>query len=551
MQMQPFVLKKRLLINTRFPMKNIFLLFAFYLLIISCSSIQKHNQSIDVLVSAEKLREDVDFTYQKLQKLQPKMDWYISKEKLALKFDSLKNSIQAPMKPNEFHKKLASVTNGIGQGHLIVYPKTKQLTKKETRKLAKRGNGPLSQLDFEIFENKLFVVKNKSYNSNIKVGTEVLSINKVKSQDLIKDFSENFTSDGFNKTFFHNMISKRFGSYYSNKNGILDSLKYELKFKDSIKTITIKRKNVDSILNPKKKIIETTEQIAARKIIDKQKKIELLIKDKLYGYDKENKRYNRNLSFREKDSSVAVIKINGFQKTNFRKCYEQFFQKIKDYKSKTLILDLRNNSGGRLSEINNLYSYLAEKEYIFVQPSEVASKTSLLQMDYFKGTPLWAKPFQIASIPIFYPILYFKTKKGADGKWYTSRQNKPKKLADNNFKGKIYVLINGGSFSASSIISSNLKGSKRAFFVGEETGGAFNGTVAGQMPLVKTPNAGLNVRVGLIVCKPYYQTDVEGRGIFPDKEILPTIEDRISGNDPEMMWILDDISKSQNTLTIQ
>ena len=307
-------------------MKKISLLFFCTIILASCSSIQKHNQSIDVLVSAEKLREDVDFTYQKLQKLQPKMDWYLSKEKLAFKFDSLKKSIQTPMKPNEFYKKLASVTNAIGQGHLIVYQKTKKLTKKETAKLAKRGNGPLSQFDFEIFDNKLYVVKNKSYDKSIQIGAEVLSINKVKSQDLIKDFSENFTSDGFNKTFFHRIISKRFGSYYSNKNGILDSLKYEFKFKDSIKTVIIKRKNVDSILNPKKKIIETAEQISTRKIIEKQKKKDLAEKDKLYGFDKENKRYNRNLSFREKDSSVAVIKINGFQKTNYRKCYEQFFQ---------------------------------------------------------------------------------------------------------------------------------------------------------------------------------------------------------------------------------
>jgi C-terminal processing protease CtpA/Prc len=43
-------------------------------------------------------------------------------------------------------------------------------------------------------------------------------------------------------------------------------------------------------------------------------------------------------------------------------------------------------------------------------------------------------------------------------------------------KEKIYVMINGGSFSASSLISSNLK-TPKVTFVGEETGGAFNGTV--------------------------------------------------------------------------
>jgi hypothetical protein len=42
------------------------------------------------------------------------------------------------------------------------------------------------------------------------------------------------------------------------------------------------------------------------------------------------------------------------------------------------------------------------------------------------------------------------------------------------------------SFSASSLISSNLKVQK-SNFVGEETGGAFNGTVVGFMPVVELP----------------------------------------------------------------
>ena len=123
----------------------------------------------------------------------------------------------------------------------------------------------------------------------------------------------------------------------------------------------------------------------------------------------------------------------------------------------------------------------------------------------------------------------------------TKPHRKLKKANATNFKGKIYVLINGGSFSASSIISSNLKGSKRATFVGEETGGAFNGTVAGKMPLIEMPNSKLNVRMGLMACIPVYKTDVEGHGIYPDQEISPTLDDRIKGNDPEMNWILSDI----------
>ncbi len=140
--------------------------------------------------------------------------------------------------------------------------------------------------------------------------------------------------------------------------------------------------------------------------------------------------------------------------------------------------------------------------------------------------------------------MFFTVHKDKNGKNIYATQTKPQKVNKNSFKGKVYVLINGMSFSASSIISSNLKGSKRATFVGEETGGAYNGTVAGFMPLVKLPNSELKIRIGLMLIAPHYKTEINGRGIFPDVPITPTLQDRIKGNDPEMDWILNDIKST-------
>ena len=496
---------------------------------LSCVSIKQYNEKLARPISPANLKADVAFTQEKLQKLQPNLYWYISKEKLDAKFDSLKSSISEPMTSIEFHKKLVTVTNAIGQGHLYLYQKTKKYDKTFLKSITKKGKGPLSQFEFEVFDNKLYVAKNKSTNLSIKVGTEVLSVNGHNSSALLSDFSRFFTSDGYNKTFFKYGLSQRFSSYYSSRHGILDSLTYGFKMQDSSKTIVIKRLLLDSSQIKKAKVVLTTAQKKAKRK-----------KNKLLGFDADTKTYMRNLSFVKQDSSVAIIKIKGFKDGNFKKCYQLFFESIKNNKSKTLVLDLRNNGGGRLDEISNLYTYLADSTFIFLKPSELASKTSLMQMDYFKGTSLWLKPFQIVGAPFFYSFLYLKTYKN-NGKFYFNTKTKRQKIAENNFKGKIYVLINGGSFSASSIISSNLKGSKRATFVGEETGGSYNGTVAGQMPNIKLPHSELLLKVGLMAFTPYYQTDVEGRGIFPDVEILPTVTDRISNVDREMEWILKDV----------
>lgn len=80
-------------------------------------------------------------------------------------------------------------------------------------------------------------------------------------------------------------------------------------------------------------------------------------------------------------------------------------------------------------------------------------------------------------------------------------------------------------------------------FVGEETGGAYNGTVAGTMPLLKLPNSKLLFRIGLQDIKPLNKTSEFGRGIFPDIPIIPSIYQIIENNDPELDWIIEDAKK--------
>lgn len=516
-------------------MKKIFLLTVTALLFIECSSVKKHNEHLNDLISEKKLKSDVDFIHNKLEKLHPNLYLYIAKKDLDYKFDSLKTTITKPMTSFDFYRKLSPVIGSVKQGHMFVYPDTKQLTKKETAALAKKGIGPFSQFEFESFDNKLYVVKNKSYNKTIKPGTEVVAINNKNSMELIKSYNNWFTSDGYNQTFKKSRLEKNFPTFYTYENGIQDSLVYNFKYNDSLKIVSIKRGIVDSVKTDKNQIKKAITKA------DKEKTKAERKKKNIYGYNDTSKEYNRSLKFMENDSSVAVMKIRGFSIGNYVPFYAESFKKIQKNKSKVLIIDLRDNSGGRLTEIANLYSYLSDSTYVFLDKSEVVSKTSLFNADYFGGGNIGIKALKIVFSPLYYGYTFFKVHKNENGKYLYTSESNPRKISPDAFKGKIYVLINGGSFSASCIISSNLKGSKRAYFVGQETGGAYNGTVAGQMPVIKLPESKVAVRLGLVFIAPHYKTDIEGRGIFPDKEIVPTLQDKINGNDPEMNWILDDI----------
>lgn len=386
----------------------------------------------------------------------------------------------------------------------------------------------------------MYVIKNKSYHKNIVAGTEVVLVNGIKPQQLLQEYNQFYSSDGFNTTLKKRTAARRFVSAFTTEFGIKDSLDYVFKLDDSIQKVTIKRFKQDTI---KKKTKETPQP---KIIVDKVKQRALKRKKRINGYDKTTNIFIKNLNYYPKDSSIALLKIRGFKKGNFKKFYKESFAEIQQKNVKTLIIDLRNNGGGRLSEIVNLYSYLSDSTFVFLKKSEVVSRASLIDGAYFNKSTVPVKVAKAIVSPFVYGYLLFTIRKDKDGKNYFYTATKPHAISKNAFKGKVYVLINGGSFSASSIISSNLKGSKRATFVGEETGGDFNGTVAGFMPIIELPNSELKVRIGIMAIAPFYQTEIRGHGIFPDVPITPSLEDLIQEKDPELDWILKNIKTESN-----
>ncbi|HJR99399.1 MAG TPA: S41 family peptidase, partial [Flavobacterium sp.] len=457
--------------------------------------------------------------------------YYSSKENLDHKFDSIKSTITTPLNPLDFYKKLSPAVAAIKQGHSYVIAPEKEYTKKETKAIIKKGTGPFSQFEFSFYNDKLYVIKNKSATKTIPPGTEVIAVNGIQPQKLINEYNNYYSSDGFNESFKKQLAAKRFVAAFTTEFGIKDSLNYVFKINDSIKNITIKRFKKDSLDKKAKKLTQKTIPV------NKSKQLALKRKKRINGYDKTNKIFIRELSFLPKDS-IAILKIRGFKKGNFSKFYKESFAEIKKKNTKIVIIDLRNNGGGRLNEIVNLYTYLADSSFVFLKKSEVVSIARLHNGAYFNKGSVPVKILKGIFSPFVYAYLFLNVHKDKDGKNYFATNNKPHKINKNAFDGKLYVLINGGSFSASSIISSNLKGTQRATFVGEETGGDYNGTVAGFMPIITLPHSKLKVRMGLMGITPYYQTKVLGHGIFPDVTITPSLEDQINGRDPELDWII-------------
>lgn len=530
-------------------MKKLLPIFAVSLFIASCGSVKTYNEQITSMHSIEDLRNDVDKLYRQLKKHHPKLYQYTPKNVLDFKFDSLKTSIKHPMDSRAFYKKLAPVVANVRQGHVSVGSANKRFTRKE-RKVLKKKKFEFYDLDFEYLSNALYVKSTKGKDSTL-VGNEVLKIENESAIHLVDTFKTQFASDGYNTSLYNRYAGKNFKTFYYRNKGFVDSLKVVFKNQDSVFLKTFKRLKKED--KKKKTEPDSTKKVKPKKLTRAEKKANRITRknkrkyNNKHGYVASRKYYTRNLDFIGKDSTVAYMKIRSFSNGTYKDFYKESFAKLDSAKTKYLILDLRDNGGGRIAEIDNLYSYLTNDDYQLILESEVNSRIPFMKFIMSNASSASLKIIGGLLSPIIITHNLLKTKK-KEGKLYY-RFNKFSKIKSPNplhYKGKMYVLINGNSFSASSLLSTHLKANNRAVFVGEETGGAFNGTVAGIYKLYQLPTSKLNVRMGLMQIEAPQKQYPDGYGIKPDVNITPTIEDRKMSIDRELQWVLSDIENTKD-----
>jgi C-terminal processing protease CtpA/Prc len=516
---------------------------ALFALNFSCTSIKKMNYLVDQKKhEPSELIKDVDYTYKVLTKGHPGIYWYIEKKQLDFKFDSLKQNLTTPLTTKEFYKKLAPIIAEIRCGHTRLILVTKKLTKNQKDSIEKLGK-PINQFSYKVLKNKLYVNSSNKKLSQIKKGDEIVSINDIATGEIISNITKNYASDGYNQTFKTAVLNRAFIGWYNTIYSDKDTLNFKIKKADSIINLTLtttkSQQKIDSSAKVKKIVKLSNDSLLAKKKIIKEK-----LKNRYKGVD-ENKKPMLDLQFLDQDSSVAYLKVKSFSfpHADFNRFYKESFTAIKQKGTQNLIIDLRDNGGGSLTACRNLFSYLVDKDFVYLKEGMLTQKFNPY---------LYSKGIKNAILVPSFELAELIRLKKQDGKYKVNYKG-VKRLPPNpnHFSGKIYVLINGYSFSASAILSANLKQLQRATFVGEETGGGFNGCVAGSIPILDLPYSKLKLRMGLYPVLPNAYTETIGRGIFPDQEIINTVEDLISGKDKELNWVLNDLKKGNNSSNLK
>lgn len=516
--------------------KQVFCIIFFFslALLFSCTSVKKMNYVVtEKRHTSDQLIQDVDFVYMLLTKGHPGVYWYINKEDLDFKFDSLKKTLNEPLTTKEFYKKIAPIIAEVKCGHTRLILVSKKLNKKEEDSLSKLSK-PINQLGYRVINNKLYIKSLNNKTVQAKRGDEILTIEGVPSSEIINNLTKNYASDGYNITFKTAVLNRNFINWYSSIYDSRDRLDFKIKegnstFDLSLTTLT-KAKRESSNMNTPKVKLNKDSLLVKRNLVKEKLKVR-------YRGNDELKKPLLDLKFIEKDSSTAYLKIKSFSfpYADFNRFYKESFEALKKGNTKNLILDLRDNGGGSLTACRNLFAYLVNKDFVYLSKTQVDKRFNPYLHSKGLLNVLKVVPFQIVNTILL--------KKDKDKYTLNYKGMKPLHPKLNHYDGKVYVLINGYSFSATALLAANLHQNKRAIFVGQETGGGYNGCVAGNIVTFNLPNSKLKIRMGLYPIRPNAHTEIIGRGIFPDQEITTTIEDVISGRDKELEWVLTSIKR--------
>lgn len=227
-------------------------------------------------------------------------------------------------------------------------------------------------------------------------------------------------------------------------------------------------------------------------------------------------KFNEIVIFKNSDNlfylkdSIAVLKISSFYKSD-KAFYKKSFEYLQKNNQQNLIIDLRGNLGGKRKSAVLLTKNIIPNtfNYSILQPKLSTKK-------YLNGK---GKFFLFLSKLKYNIGNIFKGKQTELGKEFVYNF----KPIQNNFKGQIFVITDGYTASASTMVTSWLKQHTKATFIGQQSAGGYNGNNGGSFPAITLPNSKYQITFPayrLILDKNSNQKE----GIIPDLIIEPILD---------------------------
>lgn len=425
-------------------------------------------------LTPEMQRNDFELLNSTLEAMHPGVLRYISKDTLLNSRQEMESRFQESRSPLEFFRLLAPYVAQIRCGHTSLEPPAPVMR-------GPRRDGNLFPLRVCRIDSRWWVLKDLSDPAVIPEGAELLAINGRTMPEVEKLILSSFSPDGFNKTGPLFYMQRMFALFYAMH---VDWSPEPL--------------SLDFVLPNGQRIKKELQGVGWETVVA--------------SGSSSSKPFR--CSFLD-NGAHAVIDVRYFGAPGFASFLESTFRKLKEKQVTTVTIDLRGNGGGTDDDGALLCTYLINEPFGYFERIEVTENYA--DERNWKGVK---KDDQSRRIITFSNGLAEQTP------------------ADNAFSGRVFVLIDGGTFSTAADVASVLYSNGIGTFVGDESGGGFDGNTSGASYRLKLPHS----KIELDVQNWMYTTSIghrksplgQGRGVPVSHEVHATLEERLRGVDVGM-----------------
>lgn len=456
------------------------------------------------------LQEDFSLFRKSLEKIHPGLYRYTARSTMDSIFNAASDKLAGPMEYKDFYKLLAMVNALIRCQHTAVAPSLDG----DLKRISKYGKMFPYEILWDFDPIKAYVFSDVSNEGGIKPATEILKINGQPVRTVYDTLMKHLFADGYNITSKQVRLKPfDFQHWYYLLIDRPDTFEMEFLINGTIVKKNVAALTIDGYLRNAKKYRQSNDPD---------------IKRLVRYYMKRQKLKPFRLEFL--NNATALLTLKEFGSLEF---FEESFKKLKDKKIANLIIDVRDNGGGWDDFGFKLFSYLIKKPTRYYDSLYTSITDIDFLLKYTDKDSAWLKASE---------QLWWK-----DGKPLPSSVSEGLSLQQpqpNRFEGNVFVLMNGKSMSTTAEFTAATHYNKLATFIGEESGGAYEGGNGADFAVVTLPHSHLSINIPLAKYVMATSTkNFNGRGTMPDYQISKTVKDWYELRDPQLEFALELIKK--------
>lgn len=469
----------------------------------SCNS-KVSGDPMSRLIPAVAAKEDLKLFKEILVAAHPSFTLYRSRRNMDDLVDSISASLTKRVSIRELYNALCFISNKIGCSHTNVFMPDIAFDSLETRQYF---------FPYPVIwvENKLLV---NATGQGLPEGTEIVSINGIPAEKVLEDLSFYNPVDGYRRTAQLILAARDF------------SYQYYLRWGAQRDFTLVTR---DSVMRER--------EITKAPVTYREWRNRFVYN--LYYFDATSVDYDLWLDDTNHTAvmRIATFDFEGRPQTAFKNFFSNSFGLLASRSDiSNLIIDLRENTGGKLYDAALLFSYLTPKAftplYAAYTKNNIITYDAYLTDDFFNDE----KDFVEEN-------LRDNFSKRENGFYYYSgsltEEWEPEK---NRFKGNVYIITNANTVSSASFFATMVKNSGVGKIIGDETsGGASSGNgfshLEYQLPVskitVKFPYSHLiyNLR----------EDKTTGKGVVPHYVVPDTRKSFKNNEDNQFNYIMDSL----------